>query len=347
MPLARVSVSRASRDQKISLTCFVTLSPAIVQALSPLEVDVGPEIRALHNTGYRKHAGMIRFKWHARSVEERIDAISDTTEWQQACNAYDWLMGTRLSMYAIFVQRHDDFLRACPRPDGAQRKCVLRFIEEVGLECACWPHLFWRTDMCFSFERSSNPLKSTGASLNQQEDEEARAARQQWKRPKENPYEEDEEDAHGEEGANDEDSWIPHSVRRMFQAFIMAPLVDYGASYEILHFVYDFCLWTSVGSKRNLKGADMPMRLMMKGHPISPLYWNAVHAAVIDMTRQCGYPAFFRTFAPYEWTLPYHVYMLDQTNKQERCRLQLPIHETLHSAHLMRQTFGRLPRRRE
>ena len=196
--------------------------------------------------------------------------------------------------------------------------------------------------MCFSFERSSNPLKSTGASLNRQEDEEARAARQQWKRPKENLYEEDEERAHGEDGA-DEDSWIPHSVRRVFQAFIMAPLVDDGASYEILHFFYDFCLWTSVGSKRNLKGADMPMRLMMKGHPISPLYWNAVHAAVIDMTRQCGYPAFFRTFAPYEWTLPYHVYMLDQMNKQERCRLQLPIHETLHSAHLI----GRLPRRRE
>ena len=39
------------------------LSAESCQALAPLELDVGPEIRAAHNSGYRLHATIIRFAW--------------------------------------------------------------------------------------------------------------------------------------------------------------------------------------------------------------------------------------------------------------------------------------------
>ena len=46
------------------------------------------------------------------------------------------------------------------------------------------------------------------------------------------------------------------------------------------------------------------MRVMMKGEAFSPLYWRAVHYALLDMVRQVGYPRIFLTLAPYEWSFP-------------------------------------------
>ena len=53
------------------------LSQEAREALCPLVSDVGPEVRAENNTGYRQHATMIRFSWHARSVKHRIRRSRD------------------------------------------------------------------------------------------------------------------------------------------------------------------------------------------------------------------------------------------------------------------------------
>ena len=55
------------------------LSQEAREALCPLVSDVGPEVRAENNTGYRQHATMIRFSWHARSVKHRIRPAVTTT----------------------------------------------------------------------------------------------------------------------------------------------------------------------------------------------------------------------------------------------------------------------------
>ena len=56
------------------------LSKEAAQALSPLEIDTGPVVRARdygRDTGYRQHTAMFRFAWQATSVEDRIGEIED------------------------------------------------------------------------------------------------------------------------------------------------------------------------------------------------------------------------------------------------------------------------------
>eukprot|EP00974_Lingulodinium_polyedra_P112273 10860462-Lingulodinium_polyedra.AAC.1 len=75
----------------------------------------------------------------------------------------------------------------------------------------------------------------------------------------------------------------------------------------------------------------------MQGHPMSPMYWLAVQAGLVDMVRQCGYPRFFWTKSPYEASFPYHQFLEDQLKKELRARVGLPLQETLHIAHVLTQ----------
>ena len=76
--------------------------------------------------------------------------------------------------------------------------------------------------------------------------------------------------------------------------------------------------------------------VLMKGSSIMPLYWAVRHQALIDLQRQIGYPTLFFTIAPYEWSFPYHDYVLDEMAKALRSRLHLPAGETLHLAHVFK-----------
>jgi hypothetical protein len=53
------------------------------------------------------------------------------------------------------------------------------------------------------------------------------------------------------------------------------------------------------------------MRILMKGHPFSPLYWKEVHNALVDMVRQVGLPKLFFTIAPWEPSFKYHAWLED------------------------------------
>ena len=55
------------------------------------------------------------------------------------------------------------------------------------------------------------------------------------------------------------------------------------------------------------------------------------------MQRQLGYPTLFFTIAPYEWSFPYHDWILDEMAKSLRSRLHLPAAETLHIAHIFKE----------
>jgi hypothetical protein len=113
-------------------------------------------------------------------------------------------------------------------------------------------------------------------------------------------------------------------------------LLGYGAAFELLQFVYDLNLWSSLGAKRNI-ARGVPLRIMLRGHTFSPLYWKTVHNGLVDLVRQLGFPSIFFTMAPYEWAYPYHTAILDEMTKLLRPRLQLPALETMHIAHTMTQ----------
>jgi hypothetical protein len=101
-------------------------------------------------------------------------------------------------------------------------------------------------------------------------------------------------------------------------------------------------MWTLLGAKRNFgERKEVPLRILCKGVSFSPLYWRLRHAALIDAQRQLGFPSLFYTISPYEWSMPYHKWIVDELRKDLKTRLHLPAAETMHLAHaLMQLTQG-------
>ncbi|CAE7473081.1 Pif1 [Symbiodinium pilosum] len=95
-------------------------------------------------------------------------------------------------------------------------------------------------------------------------------------------------------------------------------------------------MWSRIGGGKNAC-AGLPLRLVLKGETFSPLYWKSKHQALIDMQRQCGYPSLFKTMASWEYSFPYHLFVLDEMEKGGRGRMQLAGLETLHTAHVFTQ----------
>ena len=127
------------------------LSTDALWALRPLSPDVGPPVFAKH--GYRVHTDMIRFWWRPQTVEAQLRMLTKDEDRTAARAAFRYLMGASDSSYAKFVHMHSQFLRRNrARLTGEARDGPLRLprraLEEEGLECSVWPHLYPRTCMC-------------------------------------------------------------------------------------------------------------------------------------------------------------------------------------------------------
>ena len=132
---------------------FRDLSTDILHALRPLDIDVGPEVRA-SGGGYRKKVRMITFSWSLQSVDDKIHGLKTGTLRRQARKALKYLLENQVdNEYHDYYDRHNAFLARYPEPTAQQARRPLHFIEDCGLETALWPHLYWQTSMCESFER--------------------------------------------------------------------------------------------------------------------------------------------------------------------------------------------------
>ena len=164
-----------------------------------------------------------------------------------------------------------------------------------------WPTLYWCTEMCETVERATDAR---------------RLQRQGY-----------------EAGPNDADDEGRHSIKRSFMRKVLSPVIGYSQDFELMQFAYDLTLWSRIGGGKNAC-AGLPLRLVLKGETFSPLYWKTKHHGLIDMQRQCGFPALFRTIAPWEYSFPYHIAILDEMEKSGKGRVQSGGLETLHTAHV-------------
>ena len=246
--------------------------------------------------GYREHTAMVRLLWSAEAVEDKVAALPTGHARKKARKAYKHLMHCQQTEYKAFVKKHKEFLRH--HPDGAsvqQRRRPLQQIEAPGLECALWPDLYYNSD---------------------------RLDRQGLR-----ALEEDSSDEEGTERGRG-------SVRRLFLKQVLGPILDYAGDYGLLQFVHDLAYWSELGAKRHIQ-PHLSMRIMLKGAPFTPAYWAVRHAAVLDLQRQCGRPVLFKTWAPYEWSAPYHRALLHQMESLLRSRTHLATLETIHLAHVL------------
>ena len=273
---------------------------------------------------------MVTFAWAAESVKDKIKALSTKAERRSAKAALQHLLACRDSDYATFHGRHEEFLRRHGAgAEEKQRKRPLRFLEEAGLECAVWPHLYWHRNLRESVSRAGHEgrranRKRKAAERGEESGDESEGA-----------AEEDEKSDGGEDGPLIEASNLGR-IKRGFMRKVFSPVVGYSLDYQLLHYVYDLSLWTTVGTKKNVaRQFDVPLRLVLSTCPWTPQYWRIRHQAVIDMQRQCGNAALFRTRAPYERTFPYHEWVTHEQRLAGRPRLHLAGPETLHQAHVL------------
>ena len=287
----------------------------VAMALRPLDVDCGPYRRGDH--GYRVHTALMRFSWSTQSVTSKIAELSSGSMRKQARKAHKFLLGLDTSEYRTFAEKHDNFLLAHPQATPEEAKLPLQFIETPGIECALWPDLYFHSDLCETVERATDVRRL------------ARQASLQAALDDEESDREEEEDG-PPQGR--------HSVRRSFLRKVLGPITDYAAEYELLHFVFDLCMWSDIGGKKHALG-HMPLRLALKGQPWTPAFWAMRHAALLDLQRQCGPPVLFKTWAPYEWAAPYHRWLLHAMSTERKSRLHLAGPETLHLCHIMTEMF--------
>ena len=193
----------------------------------------------------------------------------------------------------------------------------MRFIEEDAVECCLWPHLYWDRRLCETSARLADVRRQSRAQAactgtndagdsDAEEDEVQNATRQ--------------------------------SLTRSFLAKAMGPIADYAGDHELVQFVFDLFVWSDVGGKKGaLRG--VPMWQAMKGAAWTPQFWKVRHAAALDMQAQCGFPLAFFTWAPFDWSAPYHRWILRQMEQLGRQRLGLAGPEALHLAHLLTELF--------
>jgi len=140
------------------------LSQRSLWAITPLEIFNGEAVWAKH--GYRVHTDMTRFWWRPKSVLDQIVQLLDEghlEDAERAEAAYDYLKEAEGSSWWRFCQLHGRFLRKNEsrltgeiENDWRVLQLPRACIEEVGIECALWPHLYPRTNMCETHIRASH-----------------------------------------------------------------------------------------------------------------------------------------------------------------------------------------------
>ena len=294
------------------------LQSEVIRALRPLDIDTGKFERVPY--GYRVHSSMIQFLWSATAIEQKIEALPKKRQRKRARKAFKYLMAADNSMYSTFVEKHRVFLDKHEAPTDRQRRRPLRFLEELGLECALWPHLYYDINLCETTTRLTDKRRQaarrTGLSDSSEEELEDDDADEEGKVPK------------VKEGR--------HSIRRSFLKKVFSPVVGFSEDYELLHFVYDLVMWSALGGTKN-SAKGISLTLALKQAPFAPSYWRVRHLALLDLQRQCGMPKLFRTRAPLERSFPYHMWILDEMAKCGKGRQELAGPETLHMAHVLKE----------
>ena len=219
------------------------LTSEIIEALRPLDVDTGNMVRAPN--GYRVHTAMISFAWAAKDVKRKIKHLDTKSEKRVARKALEYLLSCDGSAYKDFVERHRQFLEDhSGKTSERQRKRPLRFLEERGLECALWPHLYWRTDMCQTYVRAEHRAakkKYTFKDLDTDDDKSGTDSDNAGA-----------EDSSCGDKARSKTVTRRTNVKQSWLKKVLSPIIGYAENYELLHFVYDLTMWTTIGVKKNL-----------------------------------------------------------------------------------------------
>ena len=94
---------------------------------------------------------------------------------------------------------------------------------------------------------------------------------------------------------------------------------------------------TITGAINSSRASGCSPNAALRQKSFSATYWQWQHLYLLDAVRQYGFPSFFPTISPYEWTFPWSRFI--QKIREEHCLepTDLPLLETLHVAHVLKQ----------
>jgi len=85
---------------------------------------------------------------------------------------------------------------------------------------------------------------------------------------------------------------------------VCLPVSDFSLNFELLQYQYDRWLFKTItGAINSSRASGCSPNAALQQKSFSATYWQWQHLHLIDAVRQYGYPSFFLTISPYEWSI--------------------------------------------
>ena len=128
------------------------------------------------------------------------------------------------------------------------------------------------------------------------------------------------------------------SSKLSFLHKVLSPVVDYSFNYDILQYQFDRWLFKTItGAVNSSKAAGCSPNRSLENKSFSRTFWQHQHLYLIDAVRQFGFPSFFITISPYEWTFPFPPFIEQLRQQYGKDVTDVPMLETLHITHVLEQ----------
>lgn len=128
------------------------------------------------------------------------------------------------------------------------------------------------------------------------------------------------------------------SSKLSFQHKVLSAVPDYNFNFDVLQYQFDCWLFKTItGGVNSSKAAGCSPNRSLENKTFSRTFWQHQHLYLLDAVRQCGFPSFFLTVSPYEWTFPFPSFMQELRERYGKDVTEIPALETIHIAHVLEQ----------
>ena len=123
-----------------------------------------------------------------------------------------------------------------------------------------------------------------------------------------------------------------------FMHKLLSPVDDFALNFDILQYQYDRWLFKTItGAVNASKASGCSPNRSLETKSFSKTFWQHQNLYLIDAVRQYGYPSFFLTISPYEWTFPFPPFLEEMRSRYFKDVTDIPTNETIHIAHVLEQ----------
>jgi hypothetical protein len=250
-----------------------------------------------HRSGYYRKDALTYLSWQPSSVEVRIASLTPR-EQRHAVRAYEWLL-EHSSIYRAWVEAHTAHLAS-----GHEHWLSYNVLLRPLIECAVWPHLYWKRTWCESNLYAEDDWRPMSLAKQLMDNK--------------------------------------RSMKASFALKLRCPIIDYGASVSLIQFQFDrFILRDMLLRSSIALSNDMSLSLTVVSKSWSKQYWAEHHYGLIDLVRQKGYPQLFLTVSPYEWLFPWPQEIVSSYEKLNGGPTDVPGLETLCVAHVIHEVCSK------